>query len=139
MTQPPPFSGILEAALYVNDLAEAEDFYGTLLGLTEVVRVENRHVFYRVGQTILLLFNPQATRIPTSNPRLPVPPHGTTGHGHVCFAASREEISQWCQRLAAASIEIEADFNWPNGARSLYFRDPAGNSIEIAEPRLWDQ
>ena len=27
--------------------------------------------------------------------------------------------------------------DWPNGARSLYFRDPAGNSVEIAEPRLW--
>lgn len=133
----PPLSDILEAALYVDDLAAAEAFYGALLGLPEIARVENRHVFYRVGTTILLLFDPTATRVPTTNPRLPVPPHGATGPGHVCFSANREAIDQWCKRLAAAGVEIEAEFDWPNGARSLYFRDPAGNSIEIAEPRLW--
>lgn len=143
MTQPavlppaPPLSSILEAALYVNDLTAAAHFYGTLLGLPEVVRVENRHIFYRVGPSILLLFNPQATQIPTTNPRLPVPPHGATGPGHVCFAATGEEIEQWVQRLKSSAVAIEADFEWPNGARSIYFRDPAGNSLEMAEPRLW--
>ena len=43
--------------------------------------------------------------------------------------------------LAASILSLTAahaaDFQWPNGARSIYFRDPAGNSIEIAEPRLW--
>ncbi|MGN6582964.1 MAG: glyoxalase/bleomycin resistance/extradiol dioxygenase family protein, partial [Rhizobiaceae bacterium] len=24
-----------------------------------------------------------------------------------------------------------------SGGRSIYFRDPAGNSIEFAEPRIW--
>jgi hypothetical protein len=33
---------------------------------------------------------------------------------------------------------VEADFRWPNEARSIYVRDPAGNSVEFAEPRLWD-
>jgi catechol 2,3-dioxygenase-like lactoylglutathione lyase family enzyme len=37
----------------------------------------------------------------------------------------------------AYGIEIEADFRWPNGARSLYFRDPAGNSVELADPAIW--
>jgi len=32
---------------------------------------------------------------------------------------------------------IEADFTWPGGGRSIYFRDPAGNAIEFAEPRIW--
>ena len=36
-----------------------------------------------------------------------------------------------------AGMTIEADFRWPNGARSLYFRDPAGNSVEIVDPGLW--
>ncbi len=35
-------------------------------------------------------------------------------------------------------IAIEADFDWPNGAHSIYFRDPSGNSLEIAEPKLWN-
>ena len=39
--------------------------------------------------------------------------------------------------LEGAGIAIEADFEWPGGGRSLYVRDPAGNSVEFAEPRIW--
>lgn len=134
---PPPPGGLLEAALYVDDLAAAQDFYGGLLGLEEVLRVEGRHVFYRLGQAILLVFDPDATEQPPSNPDLPVPPHGARGAGHLCFSASGEQIEAWAARLTVAGHGIEADFHWPNGARSIYFRDPAGNSLEMAEPRLW--
>ena len=41
------------------------------------------------------------------------------------------------QRLAELGIQLEIEYLWPNGARSLYFRDPSGNSLEIAEPKLW--
>ena len=133
----PPFSGVLEAALYVDDLAVAERFYGHVLGLDEIARVAGRHIFYRVGATVLLLFDPEATRRPTRNAALPVPPHGARGPGHLCLAASRDEIAAWRARLTAAGVDIEAEFDWPNGARSIYFRDPAGNSLELAEPRLW--
>jgi catechol 2,3-dioxygenase-like lactoylglutathione lyase family enzyme len=37
----------------------------------------------------------------------------------------------------ANHITIEAEVTWPNGGRSLYFRDPAGNSLEIASPSIW--
>jgi non-canonical purine NTP pyrophosphatase (RdgB/HAM1 family) len=43
----------------------------------------------------------------------------------------------WRQRLTAAGIAIESEFEWPRGGRSIYVRDPAGNSIEFAEPRIW--
>lgn len=133
----PSLGDILEASLYAPDLDAAAAFYGGVMGLKEVARVENRHVFYRVGRTILLIFDPAATTRGGSNPRLPVPAHGAHGPGHLCFAASRDEIGHWRARLEAAGHPIEADFDWPNGARSIYFRDPAGNSIEIAEPGLW--
>lgn len=133
----PPPGAVLEAALYARNLDAADAFYGGVMGLEEVLRVEGRHIFYRVGRTILLVFNPLATAEGASNPRLPVPPHGAQGPGHLCFAASRAEIDAWRDRLTAAGHAIEAEFDWPNGARSLYFRDPAGNSVEIAEPRLW--
>ena len=54
------------------------------------------------------------------------PPHGMTGEGHLCFAASAEEIDQWKARLTTAGVDIEADFVWPMGGRSIYFRDPRG-------------
>ncbi|MEQ9261233.1 MAG: VOC family protein [Roseovarius sp.] len=133
----PAPAAVLEAALYAEDLDAAAEFYGRTLGLEEIVRVEGRHVFFRAGATVVLLFNPHSTAQGGSNPRLPVPPHGAHGPGHLCFAATRDEIDAWRARLEAAGHPIEADFNWPNGARSIYFRDPAGNSLEIAEPRLW--
>ncbi|WP_349366281.1 MAG: VOC family protein [Nitratireductor rhodophyticola] len=131
-------SAILEAALYVSDLAEAERFYGETLGLERIARVEGRHVFFRCGQTVLLLFDPAATaEPPAADARLPVPPHGARGQGHLCFAATAEEIARWKAHLEEAGIAIEANFEWPGGGRSIYFRDPSGNSLEFAEPRIW--
>ena len=131
-------SRILEPALYVNDLARAEAFYGGVLGLTKISGVAGRHVFFRCGDGVLLLFNAEATReAPKPDARLPVPPHGTVGEGHLCFAASADEIAGWRSRLAENGVNVEADFEWPNGGRSIYIRDPSGNSIEFAEPRIW--
>ncbi len=140
MTEPtPPLapSAILETGLYASDLAAAERFYGTLLGLEIVQKVEGRHVFFRVGAAMLLVFNPDASEIPSRNSRLPVPPHGARGPGHMCFAMPRPEIENMRNHLINNGFEIEAQFDWPNGARSLYTRDPAGNSVEFAEPWLW--
>lgn len=128
---------ILESALYAENLEEAAEFYENIMGLERFIEVPDRHVFFRVPGGVLLLFNPDATGAPPRDPRMPVPPHGARGQGHVCFAGTGEEIADWAARLAEAGIEVEADFEWPQGGRSIYFRDPAGNSIEIAEPRIW--
>jgi catechol 2,3-dioxygenase-like lactoylglutathione lyase family enzyme len=132
-----PLRAILEAALYAADLDAAERFYGGVLGLERIVRVADRHVFYRLGAGVLLIFNPDETCKPPTNPDLPVPSHGAHGPGHFCFSVEGTALDDWCARLEAAGVKIEADFHWPNGARSIYFRDPAGNSLEMAEPCLW--
>jgi catechol 2,3-dioxygenase-like lactoylglutathione lyase family enzyme len=132
-------SAILESALYVADLDAAESFYGEILGLERIAKVGGRHVFFRCGQGVLLLFNAEATKEPPSpGARLPVPPHGATGQGHLCFAASDEEIERWKVCLGEKGVAIEADFIWPGGGRSIYFRDPSGNSLEFAEPKIWN-
>ena len=137
MTEIPGLSGILETALYARDLEAAREFYSDVLGLPVLVEVAGRHVFFTCHEAVLLVFNPEATKVPSTNPALPVPPHGATGQGHVCFRASRTELQRWCAHLEANGIAIEADFEWPSGARSIYVRDPAGNSVEFAEPKLW--
>jgi catechol 2,3-dioxygenase-like lactoylglutathione lyase family enzyme len=129
--------GILETVLYAADLDAAEAFYGNVLGLARITRESNRHVFFRCGDQVLLIFNPAETIQPPAPDRLPVPPHGARGAGHVCFRAARTEIDDWCRRLGEADVPVEADFEWPQGGRSIYFRDPAGNSLEFAEPRIW--
>jgi len=128
-------AGILETALYASDLDAAEEFYGTVLGLEREQRVDDRHVFFRCGEGMLLIFNAVETAV-ASGP-LPIPTHGASGQGHVCFRAGRDEIEAWRERLGHHGVEIDSDFEWPNGVRSIYFRDPAGNSLEFTEPRLW--
>lgn len=131
-------AAVLESALYVTDLDATEAFYGEVLGMERIARAEGRHVFFRCGEGVVLLFNAGATRQPpAADARLPVPPHGAVGQGHLCFAASAAEIDAWKSRLEAAGVDIEADFEWPKGGRSIYIRDPSGNSLEFAEPRIW--
>jgi catechol 2,3-dioxygenase-like lactoylglutathione lyase family enzyme len=131
-------SSILETVLYACDLDAAESFYRDILGMTPFSRQDGRHLFYRCGDQVLLIFNPEETLMPPRpGAKLPVPPHGAKGQGHVCFKASAAEIDRWRARLLAAGVAIEADFEWPVGGRSIYFRDPAGNCLEFAEPRIW--
>jgi catechol 2,3-dioxygenase-like lactoylglutathione lyase family enzyme len=130
-------AGILETVLYAKDLDAAETFYRDALGFEPFARVAGRHLFYRCGDQVLLIFNPNATsQLPPAD-ALPVPPHGMEGEGHVCFRATAEELVTWRQELESKGVAIEADFEWPNGGRSIYFRDPAGNCLEFAEPRIW--
>jgi len=133
----PSLTGVLEAALYADDLEAAAGFYGGVLGLPQIMRQEGRHVFFRCGSTIVLVFRAEATRQPAAFGALAVPSHGSVGAGHICFVAERDELDLWSTRLKANGIEIEADFEWPDGARSVYVRDPAGNSVEFAEARMW--
>ena len=130
--------GILETALYAIDLHAAADFYGRVLGLAEITHVDGRHVFFRCGGGVLLIFNPDVTEQPANNPAMPVPSHGARGPGHACFRVAGENMDAMRTRLEAEGVAIEADFRWPNGARSFYLRDPAGNSLECAEAKLWN-
>lgn len=123
--------GVLETALYARDLDAAEDFYARVLGLEVESKVPGRHLFLRSGGSMVLVFDPEATARSTG----PVPPHGATGPGHVAFAV--DDLSAWPQRLRAAGVDVEADLEWPNGGRSIYIRDPAGNSVELTTPAIW--
>lgn len=131
-------SAILESALYVDDIDRAEAFYATIMGLERLGKVEGRHVFFRCGNGVLLLFNPEATAVPPApDATLQVPPHGTRGPGHLCFSATAEELVAWEAHLTQNGIDIESRVEWPSGGRSIYIRDPDGNSLEFAEPRIW--
>jgi catechol 2,3-dioxygenase-like lactoylglutathione lyase family enzyme len=130
-------SGILETIIYAEDLDAAQAFYRDVLGLEPMSITAGRHLFYRFDNHMLLIFNPEATSSPRATADLPVPQHGSRGPSHVCFRATPQELRAWRSWLEKKGITIEADFEWPKGGRSIYFRDPAGNSLEFAEPRIW--
>jgi catechol 2,3-dioxygenase-like lactoylglutathione lyase family enzyme len=123
---------ILETVLYVDDLGAAEAFYGQVLGLTLDSRKEGTFAFFRIGRDMLLLFDPKASRANRD-----VPAHGATGPGHACFAVPESSLEEWQAKLRAHGVAIEHVQDWPRGGRSFYFRDPAGNSLEMATPRIW--
>lgn len=133
-----PIESVLETCLYATDLDAAERFYGRVLGLPVVASVPGRHLFLRCGAGMLLVFDPERTRSGAGEVGgVPVPPHGAAGGGHVCFAVPEDALPEWRERFAAAGVAIEAEIDWPRGGSSLYVRDPAGNSVEIAPARIW--
>ena len=130
--------GILETCLYAEDLAAAEKFYSEVLGLSVLGRAEGRHVFFRCGASVLLLFNASRTSTAAGEVAgVPVPTHGASGSGHVCFRIAEASLDHWRARLAERAVTIEAEIQWPSGGKSLYVRDPAGNSVEFAPARIW--
>jgi catechol 2,3-dioxygenase-like lactoylglutathione lyase family enzyme len=130
--------GVLETCLYARDLDAAERFYAGVLELTVVSRAAERHVFFRCGAAMLLVFDPERTASsPGQVGGTPVPAHGAHGEGHVCFRVAADELDAWRERLECAGVAIEAAIEWPRGGSSLYVRDPAGNSVEFAPASIW--
>lgn len=130
--------GVLETCLYAADLAAAERFYTDVIGLSVHARLDGRHVFFHCGNAMFLVFNPSATaqgmHVTTGEPRLQ---HGAAGPGHVAFRVQLSSLAGWRDRLGAKNVAIEAEVTWPGGGRSIYVRDPAGNSVELATADIW--
>jgi catechol 2,3-dioxygenase-like lactoylglutathione lyase family enzyme len=86
---------------------------------------------------MVLLFDARVASQPATHGGLDVPTHGTTGQGHLCFAVSERDLDGWLRQLVEHGVTIEKDLHWPGGGRSLYFRDPSSNSLELATPKIW--
>jgi catechol 2,3-dioxygenase-like lactoylglutathione lyase family enzyme len=131
-------TGVLETCLYADDLVAAERFYAETFGLELISREPGRHVFFRCGQGVLLIFNPDRTSAEqTRVGGADIPLHGSRGPGHMAFRVPERELPAWRERLAQCGVEIESDVRWPRGGESIYLRDPAGNCIELATAAIW--
>ena len=124
-------TGILETVLYVADIDRAEAFYRDIMAMPPIGKQPGRHVFFRVGSGVLLLFQASATRQTKS-----LPPHGANGEIHVCFTTTPSQYEEWKERLKVRGVAIEQETEWPRG-RSFYFRDPDGNLLELANADIW--
>ena len=92
-----------------------------MLGLDLLETPTNISAAFRLGDGgVLLLFDPARSSLPGR----PVPSHGASGAGHV-------------DALRRAGVAIEQEVTWSERGRSVYARDPAGNSVELVEGEAW--
>jgi catechol 2,3-dioxygenase-like lactoylglutathione lyase family enzyme len=133
----PRVSGVLETSLYVADLDRSCAFYQRVFGFELFVHDGRMCGLGVPGGQVLLLFHHGSTSEPAPTPGGVIPPHHGSGDLHLCFAIPFGEVAAWEAHLREAGIEIESRVHWPRGGTSLYFRDPDGNSLEVATPGLW--
>jgi catechol 2,3-dioxygenase-like lactoylglutathione lyase family enzyme len=132
-----PPKAVLETSLYVTDLDRAIAFYCDVLGLRQIPdgyfsRVRGAALQVGSAPSVLLLFDANVTRRSGT-----FPAHGTTGAGHVAFRVDPDEIPFWRRRLQDCGVSIEEEIPFRGQPPSLYFRDPDGNSLELAVSSIW--
>lgn len=133
----PSVTGLLETALYVEDLERATEFYRGLFKF-EILVADNRLMALGVaGRQVLLLFRKSASNTPVQTAGGVIPPHDGHGSLHLAFAISEESFGEWERALVEHRVAVESVVRWPRGGRSLYFRDPDGNLVELATPGTW--
>ena len=127
-------TSVHETVLYADDVAAATGFYVDVVGLRVIFARERLMSALRLDSGgVLLLFDPAESAVAGRD----VPAHGARGEGHVAFAVDDDELRALRERLDAHGVDVERELTWPRGGRSLYVRDPAGNSVEFVAGEIW--
>ena len=130
-------NGILETAIYSDDMERAKRFYEDVMGLRPMFE-DRRLTAYEAGaKSVLLVFKRGASAEETKLPGGTIPGHDGAGPVHFAFAIDAEDLGAWEDRLREHGVAIEGRTEWPRGGASIYFRDPDGHLVELATPGLW--
>ena len=135
----PRLNGVLETALYVDNMDRARVFFEGVMGL-EPFNADHRFTAYDAGAGSVLLLFLQGETLETvvlPNDMGTIPPHDGKGRLHLAFAIAEREMAAWERQLDDHGVSIEGRTHWPKGGESLYFRDPDGHLIELATPGVW--
>lgn len=133
----PPVGGILETAVYVDDLLHTSAFYQRLLGIEPMLQQERLHAFPVGPKEVLLLFPRALSKDDSVTSFGMVPGHATHGPSHFAFRISQNDYEPWRRWLEHIGVAIIGEVHWPQGGSSLYFNDPGNNVLEVATPGLW--
>lgn len=128
------FTQIKETCLYIDDLDKAEDFYHGFLKLPVISKVEQRHIFFRCGSSVLLCFNPIATKNEQN-----LPPHYAEGKQHIAFEVNQEDYQEALQQFEEKGVAITHVQQWKEDKESFYFEDPFGHVLEIIPNGIWEK
>ncbi len=133
-------------AISVPDFDEALDFYAGVLGFEVLFRAswpqgsrpidalvglrnsESKVAMLQLGDTKIEIFEYQNPKPRPQAPDRPVNDHGIT---HLCLRVS--DIETEYRRLEAAGVRFNSGVIDLGADRSVYGRDPFGNTIELLE------
>ncbi|UFN49012.1 VOC family protein [Roseomonas sp. OT10] len=135
--QVPPLQGVLETALYVEDMPRARAFYEGVMGLAAMYEDERLTAYPVGGRSALLLFRRDQMNRAEHPPGGTIPPHAGSGPVHFALAVDLPDLPRWEAHLAGQGVALEGRVDWPQGARSIYFRDPDAHLVELVTPGLW--
>jgi catechol 2,3-dioxygenase-like lactoylglutathione lyase family enzyme len=124
---------IKETCLYISDLNEAEAFYSGLLRFPLISKVDDRHIFFRCGTSVLLCFLPEVTQAEST-----LPPHFAAGKQHLAFEVDQADYQKSKETLIQNNITITHEQSWAEGLKSFYFEDPFGHVLEIVPKGIWE-
>ena len=125
--------GVYETVLYTPDPESTAGFYRDVLGLGQLGDADDLGASFRLPDgNVLLLFDPRRS----SQPGRAVPSHGTAGPGHIAFGLEGGTYDAALETLRASGVPVEKEVDWERG-RSIYVRDPAGNSVELVDGDIW--
>jgi len=128
---PPQLDGILETAIYVDDIDRAVTFYRDVVGLTIVAASERLTAMSAGPRQLLLVFKRGAST------GLPLTPHDASGHQHVAFPIPSAALEAWEAWFFQRGVTVVEKKRWDRGGTSLYFHDPDGHLLELATPGVW--
>src|SRR5258708_711469 len=126
----PKLDGILETALYTDDMARARAFYEDVLELKPIFSDSRLCAYGIAGRDVLLIFRRGAATQTVTMPGGTIPGHDGAGPLHVAFAIGKDELAEWEKHLGSRGVAVEGATSWSRGGRSIYFRDPDGHLLE---------
>lgn len=128
------FIKIKETCLYVHDLERTKKFYHEVLQLPIIHYELGKHIFFRLGSSVLLCFNPADSKTKTTPPA-----HFGGGKQHVAFEVDSVDYASAKEEIKSNGIAIIDQVVWKSGKESFYFEDPEGNILEILPNKgIWD-
>ena len=133
----PQINGLLETALYVDDMARSVAFFRDVLMLSPMLEGDRLTAFDAGGRGVLLIFKRGASAADMRIANGIVAGDDGSGPLHMAFAIAEESYDEWHRHLTDAGVKIRGEMNWQRGGRSLYFEDPDGHVLEMATPGLW--
>ena len=133
----PNVNGIVETALYVEDLARSGQWYERIFGFEPLLQDERMRGYGVANRHVLLLFRRGGSTQPSEMPGGVIPPHDGRGTIHLAFAIDASEIASWEDWLTAQNVPVESKVICEGGGTSLYFRDLDQHLVELITPGCW--